>query len=165
MRMMGYNDETGFFPIIETFDKRLVFTLTPGDTQTNSFQSNAENWVCVDRSATLSLNVGGFNPIAFPTPDNIKVSSWFESNIDGTKVTVTEDGPINLLFGSGEWQNSTMFAERSDSINNRIWSITNESEFNALIVLNFKFIRVARNISKEPPQVTDKSKDAVSQAA
>lgn len=155
MKIAGYDDLTGYLPSIESFDKPLIFTLKAGETQTNSFQSNGENWVCVDRSATIILG-DPTNPIPFSVPNNIKVSSWF-SSADGTKVTVIEDGPINLLFGSGEWQHSSIFVERSDAINNRIWSLTNESEFPALATLNFKFIRVCRStsVSKISKQVSN----------
>lgn len=148
MKMMGFIEEDNFLPVIEETDKRFVFVLAAGETQTQSFPANDECWVCVDRSFTATLNTTSPQN-QFPVISLIKASSWVNSEVDETKVTLVEDGPVNLLFGTGEWPTSSMFPERTDSINNRIWSLSNESEFPAIVTLNFKFVRVQRRLRQK----------------
>lgn len=139
-RMAGFDEEKLVFPEIEAYNIVLTFELDAGQTRTESIASKNGTWILLEKMATISFVPQGTVPVT--TTDLVTVSSYFVSDVSNTNVTLIEEQPVRLVFGTGEWQNSA-FPETWKSVNNRIFSVKNKSSYPVIVNLGFKLSRVA----------------------
>lgn len=140
MLMAGFNPATGLFPETESYDIDLEFDLQPGQTITNSIPSRAGTWILLEKRATT---IGTPSTLIVPSyPDMVKVSCYIVSEGTNTNIILTEEQPLSLVFGTGEWQ-LALLPETWNSVNNRIFSVKNTTPDRVVVNLGFKLIRVA----------------------
>lgn len=140
-----YND----FPQCDQWDVSLDFSLRPYETKTDSMKCKNGTWMQVERRASVTL-IELVDPERsqviqiqkqFTTPGLLTVSSFIVAS-DGTNEILTEETPLPLIFGTGEWQ-SSLAPDRWNSVDNRIWSVTNLSPFTVTVSLSFHLVRTA----------------------
>ena len=144
MRMAGFDSDVGMlFPEMESYNINLNFQLSPGQTLTESISSKNGTWILLERMATVESLPSG--PFMQPFRDLVSVSSYVVSDSSNTNITLIEEQPVSLVFGSGEWQ-AALFPETWSSINNRIFSVKNTSADRVVVNLGFKLSRVAPRV-------------------
>ena len=139
MRMAGFNSDNGIlFPEIDEYNINLKFQLDPGQTKTESISSKNGTWVLLEKMATI---LGPQSELPLNIHDLLIVGSYVVSDVADTNITLIEEQPISLVFGTGEWQLG-LFPETWSSINNRVFTVKNLSSYNVTVDLGFKLIRV-----------------------
>jgi hypothetical protein len=142
-KMAGFDMETLTFPEIESYNPVLTFPLAAGQTRTESLASKNGTWILLEKMATINpVPQATFIPAFY---DLITVSSYFVSDISNTNVTLIEEQPVSLVFGTGEWQ-SSFLPETWTSVNNRVFSVKNKSSYDVTVSLGFKLSRVAPRV-------------------
>lgn len=143
-RMAGFDEENLTFPETESYNIDLQFDLAAGQTLTESISSRNGTWILLEKMATIRL----FPPTTANTifgTSAVTVSSYVVSDKTNTNITLIEEQPVVLVFGSGEWQ-STMLPETWTSVNNRIFSVKNPLPYSVTVNLGFKLFRVAPKV-------------------
>lgn len=134
MILGGFKD--GDFPIIQQQNATLEYTLPAGRTETRALTSRNGSWMLIGKMATIK----GSNGRLFALPDLINVSSSVP-NGDGESEIISEESPISLIFGTGEWQRS-LFPVTWQAVNSRVYAVTNTSSFPVTVSLGFKLARM-----------------------
>lgn len=140
-RMAGFDEENLTFPETESYNIDLQFDLAAGQTKTESISSKNGTWILLEKMATITTFPPTTAQIVFGV-DAVTVSSYVVSDKTNTNITLIEEQPVSIVFGSGEWQ-SAMLPETWTSVNNRIFSVKNPLPFAVTVNLGFKLFRVA----------------------
>ena len=119
---------------IDQQDISIIFDLAPAETLTRSLDSLSNEWVMVERRAS----------IASETPDLMMLSSFVQPNDGGDPITLTEDTPVRSVFGTGQWQRS-FIPVTYENLNGRVFAVTNLSAYQATVTLTFKVVRLIKN--------------------
>lgn len=142
-KMAGFDLDTLTFPEIESYNPVLIFALSPGQTITSALPSKDGTWILLEKMATIVTPPQQTMQPAIN--DLVTVSSYFVSDISLTNVTLIEEQPVTLVFGTGEWQ-SSFLPETWSSVNNRVFSVKNLSSYFTTVSLGFKLSRVAPKV-------------------
>jgi len=140
MNMAGYDHETGDMPEYESYNINLNFVLTAGQTLTKSITSRDGTWILLERMANVYVDVRELDLSGL-----VSVSSEITAEDGVTQVTLIENQPVLLVFGTGEWQTS-LFPDTWQVVDNRIFSIKNLSSYNAEVNLGFKLMRIPHRV-------------------
>lgn len=141
MRMAGFDDSGILFPEMESYNISLQFDLEAGQSKTESISSKNGTWILLERMATIKDNSSRtYAPP--PVRDQVIVNSYIISDTSNTNITLIEDQPVSLVFGTGEWQHG-LFPQTWTSVNNRVFTVKNLSPYPVSVSLGFKLSRVA----------------------
>lgn len=162
MEFAGFDPDSKEKPEIEQWDVALEFDLSPSQTSTQSLPAKDRNWIMVERRAVARAVVEGALDTQFPVPGLITVSSFIVSET-GVNVVLSEESPLTLGFGSGEWQRSNA-VDRSSEVNVRIFSVTNLSEVRAIVTLSFKMIGIRRTFGVVAESEESESEEIIQEA-
>lgn len=128
---------------IQNNEIRLLFSnIFPGQTIQATLPSRAGRWAITDMQATERVSTETTNQQQLLPFTNITVSSYIMSDNDTTQ-TITEDQPVSLIFGTGEWTASG-FLSLHESVDRRIYAVTNNSEYVRSIVLGFRVLTMLK---------------------
>jgi hypothetical protein len=117
--------------------------LSAGQTRTESLASKNGTWILLEKMATI--NYKPTTTFITPIYDLVTVSSYFVSDVSNTNITLIEEQPVSLVFGTGQWQ-SSLLPETWQSVNNRVFSVRNLSSYDITVNLGFKLSRVAPRV-------------------
>lgn len=128
---------------IQNNEIRLLFpNMAPGQTIQTTIPSRAGRWAITDMQVTERISTEHPTRQQLLPLSNITVSSYIMSDNE-TMQTITEEQPVSMIFGTGEWTASG-FLSLHESVDRRIYALTNNSEHIRSIVLGFRVLTILK---------------------
>ena len=112
--------------------------IQPGQSLQRAIPDRLGFWAITDMQATSRTDSSDTSRQEMLSLINLSVSSNIISD-EGNTLTLTENQPIPMVFGTGEWTASG-FISMHKSSDRRIFTVTNEDSIVRSVVLGFRLV-------------------------